>query len=160
MLSSSAIWRISSFQIEPLHMLCACHDLQSQRGGLWEPQVAFLFTDSHVAEEGFLELLNTMLTTGMPTALFEDAERDALVAGIRDEACHYSSYCSCMDETLYEDVPQISAASQWGASSPIWPHMFEKVEGSLQTICLLAGRKARGAYHCRGLLGGVQAALP
>ena len=50
-----------------------------------ELQVAFLFTDSHVADEGFLELLNTMLTTGMPAALFDDAEKDALVAGIRDE---------------------------------------------------------------------------
>ena len=62
--------------------------LHPQRGGLWEPQVAFLFTDSHVAEEGFLELLNTMLTTGMPTALFDDTERDALAAGIRDEVVH------------------------------------------------------------------------
>ena len=57
-------------------------------GFCWESQVAFLFTDSHVAEESFLELLNTMLMTGMPTALFEDAEKDALVAGIRDEVCH------------------------------------------------------------------------
>ena len=88
MLSFSAIWRLGSFDIGPPHKLCAFHDLQYQRGGLWEPQVAFLFTDSHVAEEGFLELLNTMLTTGMPTALFEDAERDALVAGIRDEVRH------------------------------------------------------------------------
>lgn len=52
--------------------------------------MAFLFTDSHVAEEGFLELLNTMLTTGMPAALFEDAEKDALVAGIRGEVCQNS----------------------------------------------------------------------
>lgn len=50
--------------------------------------MAFLFTDSHMAEEGFLELLNTMLTTGMPTALFEDAEKDTLVAGVRDGVCH------------------------------------------------------------------------
>jgi dynein heavy chain, axonemal len=28
-------------------------------------EVLFLFTDAHVVEEGFLEFLNNMLTTGM-----------------------------------------------------------------------------------------------
>lgn len=32
----------------------------------------FLFTDSHVAQEGFLELINNMLTIGMVPALFDD----------------------------------------------------------------------------------------
>jgi dynein heavy chain len=35
-------------------------------------QVVFLFTDSHVMEEGFLELINNMLTIGMVPALFDD----------------------------------------------------------------------------------------
>jgi len=49
------------------------------------PQVAFLFTDAHVADKGFLEPVNSMLTTGMPAGLFDDAEKDALTAGLRDE---------------------------------------------------------------------------
>ena len=48
-------------------------------------QVAFLFTDAHVADEGFLELVNSMLTTGMPAALFDDAEKEALIVDIRGE---------------------------------------------------------------------------
>ena len=48
--------------------------------------VAFLFTDNHVAEEGFLELINNMLTAGMVPALYEESERDALTSAIRDEA--------------------------------------------------------------------------
>ena len=35
------------------------------------PQV-FLFTDVHVLEEGFLELINNMLTIGMVPALFPE----------------------------------------------------------------------------------------
>lgn len=48
-------------------------------------QVAFLFTDAHVADEGFMEMVNSMLTTGMPAALFDDAEKEALVVDIRAE---------------------------------------------------------------------------
>ena len=48
-------------------------------------QVMFLFTDAHIVEEGFLELVNNMLSTGMVPALFTDSERDALVDCVRDE---------------------------------------------------------------------------
>jgi dynein heavy chain len=36
-------------------------------GGAVGRRVAFLFTDSHVADEGFLELINNMLTAGVRT---------------------------------------------------------------------------------------------
>ena len=45
----------------------------------------FLFTDAHVVEEGFLELINNMLSTGMVPALYESDERDGIVNGIRKE---------------------------------------------------------------------------
>jgi dynein heavy chain len=48
--------------------------------------VAFLFTDNHVAQEGFLELVNNMLTSGTVPALYEESEKDGIVNGIRDEA--------------------------------------------------------------------------
>ncbi|TPX63919.1 hypothetical protein SpCBS45565_g06282 [Spizellomyces sp. 'palustris'] len=49
-------------------------------------KTVFLFTDAHVVQEGFLELINNMLTTGMVPALYEDDEKDALLVLIRDEA--------------------------------------------------------------------------
>ena len=45
---------------------------------LGKPQT-FLFTDSHVAEEGFLELINNILTIGMVPALFPEEEKDGLI---------------------------------------------------------------------------------
>lgn len=42
-------------------------------------KVMFLFTDSHVADEGFLELVNNMLTSGMVPALYDDGEKDMCI---------------------------------------------------------------------------------
>ncbi|MGA1173821.1 MAG: hypothetical protein ACO3VC_09265, partial [Ilumatobacteraceae bacterium] len=53
--------------------------------GVQNKSTMFLFTDSHVVEEGFLELMNNMLTTGIIPALFADEEKDALVNAIRDD---------------------------------------------------------------------------
>ncbi|KAK9868729.1 hypothetical protein WJX84_008574 [Apatococcus fuscideae] len=52
-------------------------------------KVMFLFTDAHIVEEGFLELVNNMLSTGMVPALFTDSERDALVDCVRDEVAQH-----------------------------------------------------------------------
>jgi dynein heavy chain len=46
----------------------------------------FLFTDAHVADESFLELVNNMLTSGMVPALYTEDEKDKLVDNIREEA--------------------------------------------------------------------------
>jgi len=51
---------------------------------LTKPQT-FLFTDSHVAEEGFLELINNILTIGMVPALFPEEEKDGLIGPLDDE---------------------------------------------------------------------------
>ena len=50
-------------------------------------KVVFLFTDGHVpaGQEGFVELINNILTAGMVPALFDDGERDQLGGGCRDE---------------------------------------------------------------------------
>lgn len=52
--------------------------------GLEEKKVTFLFTDAHVAEEGFLELINNILTTGMVPALYEDDEKEGIISQVRD----------------------------------------------------------------------------
>ncbi|KAJ3328734.1 Dynein heavy chain 10, axonemal, partial [Blyttiomyces sp. JEL0837] len=48
-------------------------------------KTVFMFTDAHVVQEGFLEFINNMLTTGMVPALYEDDEKEALLGTIRDE---------------------------------------------------------------------------
>lgn len=44
-----------------------------------------MFTDAHVAEEGFLELINNILTIGMVPALFPEEEKDGLMRPLDDE---------------------------------------------------------------------------
>ncbi|XP_078713472.1 dynein axonemal heavy chain 10 [Lampetra fluviatilis] len=56
------------------------------RLGVEGKPTAFLFTDAHVVEEGFLELINNMLTAGIVPALFPDDEKEALIGQVRDEA--------------------------------------------------------------------------
>lgn len=48
--------------------------------------VTFLFTDAHVVEEGFLELINNMLTIGMVPSLFPKEEKGGLISQIDDAA--------------------------------------------------------------------------
>ncbi|CAF4691617.1 unnamed protein product, partial [Rotaria sp. Silwood1] len=54
--------------------------------GMENKKIVFMFGDQHVAEDGFLELINNMLTTGMVPALFADEEREGIIGNIRDEA--------------------------------------------------------------------------
>ena len=51
--------------------------------GTENKKVVFLFTDAHVAQEGFLELINNMLTSGIVPALFPDDEKEALIGQVR-----------------------------------------------------------------------------
>ena len=60
-------------------------DIKSLYKMLAQGPVVFLFTDAHVIEEGFLELLNNMLNTGMVPALYEKDEIDGLVNSVRKE---------------------------------------------------------------------------
>lgn len=61
-------------------------DLKKLYEELCTKQMVFLFTDSHVMEEGFLELINNMLTIGMVPALFDDDGKKQIVDKMRDEA--------------------------------------------------------------------------
>ncbi|XP_075882096.1 dynein axonemal heavy chain 10-like isoform X2 [Nelusetta ayraudi] len=54
--------------------------------GIENKKIVFLFTDDHVAEEGFLELINNMLTSGIVPALFPNDERESILNQIREEA--------------------------------------------------------------------------
>ena len=56
------------------------------RLGEQNKKTVFLFTDQHVVEEGFLELVNNMLTSGMVPALYADDEKESLIGVVREEA--------------------------------------------------------------------------
>nr|XP_061842332.1 dynein axonemal heavy chain 10-like isoform X1 [Nerophis lumbriciformis] len=59
--------------------------------GIEDKKTVFLFTDAHVAEEGFLELINNMLTSGIVPALFPDDEKESVLNQLRDEALRNGS---------------------------------------------------------------------
>ncbi|XP_074525804.1 dynein axonemal heavy chain 10 [Halichoeres trimaculatus] len=59
--------------------------------GIENKKTVFLFTDAHVAEEGFLELINNMLTSGIVPALFPDDEKESVLNQLRDEALRMGS---------------------------------------------------------------------
>ena len=61
-------------------------DLKKLYDSLCTKPTTFLFTDAHVVEEGFLELINNMLTVGMVPALFGSDEKSGLTQKITSEA--------------------------------------------------------------------------
>lgn len=68
--------------------------------GADDKKVMFLFTDAHVADEGFLELINNMLTSGMVPALYDDNEKDSLVNRC-ESASPMSASVWCLLPTLH-----------------------------------------------------------
>lgn len=60
-------------------------DLKMLYAQLVEKSVVFLITDSHIKEEGFLELINNMLTMGMVPALYTEDEKFGLTRPLEDE---------------------------------------------------------------------------
>ncbi|XP_009299843.1 dynein axonemal heavy chain 10 [Danio rerio] len=68
--------------------------------GIENKKMVFLFTDAHVAEEGFLELINNMLTSGMVPALFADDEKESVLNQLRDEAM--KSGCGPSKESIWQ----------------------------------------------------------
>lgn len=54
------------------------NDLRELYKSVLKRPKTFLFTDAHVVEEGFLELINNILTIGMVPALFPEEEKDGL----------------------------------------------------------------------------------
>ena len=60
-------------------------DLKLLYTQLVDKSVVFLVTDAHIKEEGFLELINNMLTMGMVPALYTKEEKDAMTSPLADE---------------------------------------------------------------------------
>ncbi|XP_051888343.1 dynein axonemal heavy chain 10 [Pristis pectinata] len=77
--------------------------------GIENKPTVFLFTDAHVAEEGFLELINNMLTSGIVPALFPDEEKEAILGQIREEAMKAGS--SPAKESIWQYFVNKSASN-------------------------------------------------
>lgn len=60
-------------------------DLRALYEILKEKSVVFLLTDNHIKDEGFLELINNMLTMGMVPGLYTEDEKYGLVRPLEDE---------------------------------------------------------------------------
>ncbi|XP_064612357.1 LOW QUALITY PROTEIN: dynein axonemal heavy chain 10-like [Liolophura sinensis] len=68
--------------------------------GMENKKMVFLFTDQHVVEDGFLELINNMLTSGMVPALYADDEKEAIIGSVRNEAM--AAGCGHARETIWQ----------------------------------------------------------
>lgn len=54
--------------------------------GVENKKLVFLFSAAQIAEEGFLEFINNILTIGIMPALFSDEDKEAMVGQCRNAA--------------------------------------------------------------------------
>ena len=92
----------------------------------------FLFTDAHVAEEGFLESLNNILTTGLVPALFAQDEKDQLSNTVRDEV-----RAAGLDET-----PAV-----------MWDYFVQKARDNLHVVLAMSPSGETLRVRCRNFPG-------
>ncbi len=100
--------------------------------GIENKKIVFLFGDQHVAEEGFLELINNMLASGMVPALFADEEKEGIVGNIRDEAVR-------------------NGASQ--AKESIWQYFITKCSNNLHIVLAMSPVGDTLRTRCRNFPG-------
>jgi dynein heavy chain len=137
-------------------------DLKNLYKLLGKGPVVFLFTDAHVIEEGFLELINNMLTTGMVPALYESDERDQLINGVRAEvkaAGQFDTRENCWSwfvNKCRNNLHLVLAMSPSGDTLP--PPMPKLPRSSVQhcdrlVLCVAAGRAVQGGgvFPARGI---------
>ena len=101
-------------------------------------EVLFLFTDAHVAEEGFLESINNMLTTGMVPALYEQDEKDALLNTVRAEA---------------------TAAGISPTPDALWMYYVNKCRNNLHIVLAMSPSSSKLRVRCRNFPGLVSNAV-
>ena len=94
--------------------------------------VTFLFTDAHVVEEGFLEFINNMLTTGMVPALYEQDEKDGLCNTVRAE---------CKQQGLMETPDNL------------WSVYVNKCRNNLHIILAMSPSGSKLRIRCRNFPG-------
>ena len=107
-------------------------DLKELYKALGKKEVVFLFTDAHVADEGFLEFLNNMLTVGMPAALYEQDEKDALINSVRNE---------------------VAAAGLMQTPEVCWRYYVNKARNNLHIVLSMSPSGEKLRVRCRNFPG-------
>ena len=95
-------------------------------------KVVFLFTDAHVVQEGFLELINNMLTTGMVPALFADDEKEGILNAVRDEVAEIG-------------LPQTKEV--------MWQYFINKCADNLHMVLCMSPQGEKLRERCRNFPG-------
>jgi dynein heavy chain len=108
-------------------------DLKQLYGKLQTQSTAFMFTDAHVAEEGSLELINNMLTSGMVPALFEESERDGICNNMRDEA--------------------VNKGGALDTKESIWQYFIGKCRDNLHVVMAMSPVGEQLRVRCRSFPG-------
>ena len=98
----------------------------------------FLFTDSNVVDEGFLELINNMLTSGMVPALYADDEKDGIIRSIRDE---------------------VTAAGLLDTKEGCWQYFTDKCKENLHVVLAMSPVGDTLRTRCRNFPGMVNNAV-
>lgn len=92
----------------------------------------FLFTDAHVVEEGFLEFINNMLTTGMVPALYDQDEKDMLCNAVRQE---------------------VRAANISETPDNLWSYYVNKCRNNLHIVLSMSPSGSKLRIRCRNFPG-------
>jgi len=113
-------------------------DLKELYKMLGQSEVVFLFTDAHVVEEGFLEFINNMLTTGMVPALYAQDEKDALLNSVRNE---------CKAQGIAETPDNL------------WTYYISKCRNNLHIVLAMSPSSSKLRIRCRNFPGLVSNAV-
>lgn len=100
--------------------------------------VVFVFTDAHVVEEGFLEFVNNILTTGMVPALFEKDETDQCINSVRKE---------------------VKTAGITDTSDICWEYYVNKCRNNLHVVLAMSPSGDKLRVRCRSFPGLVSASV-
>ena len=94
--------------------------------------IVFLFTDAHVKDESFLEMVNNMLTSGMVPALFSDEEKQPFIDSVRLE---------------------VKQAGQVVNSQNCWNHFVAKCSDNLHLVLCFSPAGDTLRRRCRSFPG-------
>lgn len=100
--------------------------------------VVFLFTDAHVVEEGFLEFINNILTSGTIPALFEKDETDQCVNSVRKE---------------------VKATGVIDTFDNCWAYFVDKCRNNLHVVLAMSPSGDKLRVRCRNFPGLISASV-
>ena len=104
-------------------------------------KTVFLFTDAHVVQESFLELINNMLTTGMVPALYEDDEKDQILNSVRDECVKLGRFFDNLNIGIMQ------------SREAMWHYFVGKCADSLHIVLCMSPQGEKLRDRCRSFPG-------